>query len=164
MADAPRWVFIDRQLPTIHSAMTAVATEVRARAAELGIEKSTLELVNLRASQINGCAYCLHLHTHLALRAGESPQRIAVLATWRETDLFNRIEKAALNIAEAVSLVSQLRLTEVEYDSMREDLTDDQLALLIYAATTINAFNRVSILSHHPVVERASFGKPIKLG
>ena len=158
MPDTPRWVYADKQLPAIHGAMAAVSTEIKTRADELGIDRTVLELVNLRCSQINGCAFCLHLHTHLALRAGESPQRLAVLSAWRESGLFTRVEQAALTLAEAVTTVADRHLSDDEYDLLREDLTDDQLALLVYAASMINAFNRVSILSHHPVTHRESFG------
>jgi AhpD family alkylhydroperoxidase len=162
MQDATRWVYADKQLPSIHGAMADVSNEIKARADQLGIDRSVLELVNLRCSQINGCAFCLHLHTHLALRAGESPQRISVLAAWRESGVFDRVEQAALAVAEAVTTVAEGHLTDDEYDLLREDLTDDQLALLIYAASMINAFNRVSILSHHPVAHRETFGAPAK--
>lgn len=162
MTDAPRYVFTDKQLPTLHGAMAEVSNQIRVKADELGISRSVLELVNLRCSQINGCAFCLHLHTHLALRGGESPQRIAVLPAWRESGLFDRVEQAALRIAEAVTLVADRHLSDDEYDLLREDLTDDQLALLVYSASMINAFNRVSILSHHPVTYREHFGTPPK--
>ena len=162
MQDAPRWVCADKQLPSIHGAMAAVSNEIRTRAEGMGIDRTVLELVNLRCSQVNGCAFCLHLHTHLALRGGESPQRIAVLPAWRESGLFSNLEQAALTIAEAVTTVSERHLTEDEYDLLREDLTDEQIALLVYAASMINAFNRVSILSHHPVTYRESFGAPLK--
>lgn len=162
MEDAPRWVYADKQLPSIHGAMAAVSNEIKTRADAIGIPRTVLELVNLRCSQLNGCAFCLHLHTHLALRGGESPQRIAVLPAWRESGLFTQVEQTALTIAEAVTTVSHSHLTDDEYDLLREDLTDDQLALLVYAASMINAFNRVSILSHHPVTYRETFGTPVK--
>lgn len=160
MGQGHRYVYTDKQMPTVHGAMAEVSNEIRARAEEHGIDRVVLELVNLRASQINGCAFCLHLHTHLALRGGESPQRIAVLPAWRESAMFTRLEQAALKIAEAVTLVADRHLTDDEYDLLREDLTDDQLALLVYAASMINAFNRISILSHHPVTYREQFGSP----
>jgi AhpD family alkylhydroperoxidase len=162
MQDAPRWVYPDKQLPAIHGAMAAVSSEIKARADGMGIDRTILELVNLRCSQINGCAFCLHLHTHLALRAGESPQRIAVLPAWRESGLFSKVEQAALTIAESVTKVADRHLPDDEYDLLREDLTEDQLALLVYAASMINAFNRVSILGHHPVTHREHFGAPLK--
>src|SRR5690606_11529922 len=76
MGEGHRYVYTDKQMPSIHGAMAAVSKEIRARADEHGIDHIVLELVDLRASQLNGCAFCLHLHTHLALRDGESPQRI----------------------------------------------------------------------------------------
>lgn len=161
MSDAPRWVYADKQLPAIHGAMAAVSQEIKAQAKALGLDRTVMELVNLRCSQINACAFCLHLHTHLALRAGESPQRIAVLSAWRESGLFSRVEQAALAVAESVTRVAESHLSDDDYDLLREDLTDDQLAVLVYAASMINAFNRVSILSHHPVTYRESFGAPV---
>ena len=68
-----RYVYTDKQMPAVHGAMAQVSNEIRAGAEEHGLDRTVLELVNLRASQINGCAFCLHLHTHLALRGGESP-------------------------------------------------------------------------------------------
>ena len=162
MSDAPRWVYADKQLPAIHGAMAAVSQEIKAQAKALGLDRTVMELVNLRCSQINACAFCLHLHTHLALRAGESPQRIAVLSAWRESGLFSRVEQAALAVAESVTRVAESHLSDDDYDLLREDLTDDQLAVLVYAASMINAFNRVSILSHHPVTYREQFGVPPK--
>jgi AhpD family alkylhydroperoxidase len=120
MHDAPRWVYADKQLPLIHGAMAAVSSEIKALAGDIGIDRIVLELVNLRCSQINGCAFCLHLHTHLALRAGESPQRIAVLSAWRESGMFSSVEQAALAIAEAVTEVAERHLTDDEYDLLRE--------------------------------------------
>jgi AhpD family alkylhydroperoxidase len=100
--------------------MAAVSSEIKALAGDIGIDRIVLELVNLRCSQINGCAFCLHLHTHLALRAGESPQRIAVLSAWRESGMFSSVEQAALAIAEAVTEVAERHLTDDEYDLLRE--------------------------------------------
>lgn len=147
-------IFLDKQEPAVFKALTATAAEVRTRADEIGLEQVLLELVNIRASQINGCAFCLDRHTHRALESGETTRRLAVLPGWRETDLFAPRERAALELAEAVTLVPQQHPDNATYEQARAVLTDDEVALVIWAAITINAFNRVSILSHHPVRAR----------
>lgn len=149
-----RRIYLDKQSPSVFKSLTATATEVRARAADAGLSRTVLELVNVRVSQLNACVYCLDLHTHLALKAGVTPQRLAVLPGWRETELFSAVERAALEIAEAVTVVADRHLPDEDYDRLRTVLSDDQMSVLTWAAITINAFNRVSILSRHPVHER----------
>jgi AhpD family alkylhydroperoxidase len=152
----PARIYLDKQSPSVFRALTGTARELRARAAEAGIDRSVLELVNVRVSQINRCAYCLDRHTRIALDGGETPQRLAVLPAWRETTLFSSLEQAALEIAEAVTLVADAHLDDEAYTLVREHLSDNQLSLLTWAAITINAFNRVSILSGHPVGAHAT--------
>lgn len=152
-------IYLDKQSPSVFQALTSTAGELRSRAAEAGLDRSVLELVNVRVSQLNGCVYCLDLHTHAALAAGETPQRLAVLPAWRETGLFTDLERAALEIAEAVTLVADAHLGDADYVRVREHLSDDQISLLTWAAITINAFNRVSILSRHPIAPRDATGR-----
>jgi AhpD family alkylhydroperoxidase len=147
-------IHIDKQTPQVYQAMKAVAVQIRARAADVGLSRITMELVNVRASQINRCATCLDIHTRMAVRAGETPQRLAVLPAWRDADLFSDVECAALEIAEAVTLVALHNLADADYTRLREHLTDDQLSVLLWAATTINAFNRVAVFSGHRVTPR----------
>lgn len=144
-------IFLDKQTPTVFKALTATAAEISAQAGDLGLERTLLELVNIRASQLNGCAYCLDLHTRRALDAGETSQRLAVLPGWRDTELFTARERAALELSEAVTLVADQRLDDATYARARTALTDDEVSLVLWAAITINAFNRVSILSRHPL-------------
>lgn len=144
-------VSIDKQSASVYRSYLAAAAEVRARAADAGLSRTTLELVNLRVSQINRCAFCLNMHSHALLEAGETPQRLALLPAWRETTLFIDVERAALEIAEAVTLVADGHLSDDDYGRVREQLTDDQISLLIWSAITINMFNRVSIMSRYPV-------------
>lgn len=143
-------VYIDKQSPSIFRALAATSAEIRARAEAVGLPRTTIELVNVRVSQLNACVYCLDPHTQLAIEAGESVRRLAVLPGWRETTLFTPAERAALTIAETVSQVTGAHLDDA-YAELREVLTDDELSVLIWAAVSINAFNRVSILSRHPV-------------
>ncbi|MER6141511.1 carboxymuconolactone decarboxylase family protein [Streptomyces sparsogenes] len=144
-------VFVDKQSPQAYGAMVQTAEAVRAAAADAGLDRILVELVNLRVSQINGCAYCLHLHTKAALRAGETPQRLGVLPAWRDTELFTPRERAALALAEATTSPADTAAQEAAYAVARPVLTDDEISAVIWVAITMNAFNRVSIMSKHPV-------------
>ncbi|MGC0334037.1 AhpD family alkylhydroperoxidase [Streptomyces sp. SAI-170] len=148
--DAER-IFVDKQSPKAYHALVQTAEAVRSVAAEAGLDRRLVELVNLRVSQLNGCAYCLHTHTRAALRAGETPQRLGVLAGWRDAELYTPAERAALALAEATTSPADLAARDTAYAAAREALTEDQISAVIWVAITINAFNRVSILSGHPV-------------
>jgi AhpD family alkylhydroperoxidase len=150
-AGATRRIFIDKQTPKAYHALVQTSEAVRTAAAEAGLDRTLVELVNLRVSQINGCAYCLQVHTRAALRAGETPQRLGVLAAWRDTELFTDGERAALALAEATTAAADGAAQDAAYAAAREVLTEDQTAAIIWVAVTINAFNRVSIMSAHPV-------------
>lgn len=149
-----RRIFVDKVQPEVHKALAAAAAECRARAEAAGLSRATLELMNVRCSQINGCAYCLDLHTRLALREGVTAQQLGVLPAWHDTQVFEPRDRAALALAEAVTGVAADPLTDEEYAEIRDCLTEEQLAVLVYAASIINAFNRISILSRHPVTHR----------
>ncbi|MBM0127199.1 carboxymuconolactone decarboxylase family protein [Pimelobacter simplex] len=150
-ADRRRHVFLDKAQPATYKAAAAWAQEVGDAAEAAGISRALVELVNLRVSQLNGCAYCLDLHHKLALEAGESERRIAVLPAWQETDLFTEQERAALELAEAITrLLEPVERLYVE-DMARAVLGDQAYSAVAWIAITMNAFNRISITSHHPV-------------
>ncbi|MZD09790.1 carboxymuconolactone decarboxylase family protein [Streptomyces sp. SID5785] len=144
-------VFVDKQSPKAYHALLQTAEAVRATAADAGVDRVLVELVNLRVSQINGCAYCLHVHTRAALRAGETAQRLGVLAAWRDTELFTDRERAALALAEATTSPADAGAQDAAYAGARRVFTDDEISAVVWVAVAINAFNRVSILSKHPV-------------
>lgn len=144
-------IFIDKQSPKAYHALVQTSEAVRAVAADAGLDRTVVELINLRVSQINGCAYCLSVHTRAALRGGETGRRLGVLAAWRDTELFTPLERAALALAEATTDPSDAPAQEAAYATARQVLTQDQISAVIWVAITINAFNRVSILSKHPV-------------
>ncbi|GAA2273570.1 carboxymuconolactone decarboxylase family protein [Kitasatospora cystarginea] len=151
MTSEHRRVFVDKQSPQAYRALLATAETVRAVAADAGLDRRLVELVNLRVSQINGCAYCLNVHTKAALQGGDSAQRLGVLAAWRDAELFTPQERAALALAEATTTPADATAQEIAYAAARAALTDDQISAVVWVAVTINAFNRVSILSKHPV-------------
>ncbi|KAA1415541.1 carboxymuconolactone decarboxylase family protein [Nocardioides humilatus] len=131
--------------------MAGVSKLIHAAAAEVGISERLIELVNLRVSQINGCAYCLDVHHAKAVRLGEDPRRIAVLQEWQETELFDDVESAALELAECITLIPEPADRVVVEDCARAGLGDAGYAVIAWAAISMNAFNRISITSHHPV-------------
>ncbi|MFJ5774216.1 carboxymuconolactone decarboxylase family protein [Streptomyces sp. NPDC093094] len=147
----PERIFVDKQSPKAYHALVQTAETVRAVAADAGLDRLLVELVNLRVSQLNGCAYCLHTHTRAALRAGETTQRLGVLAAWRDAELYTPAERAALALAEATTVPSDIAARDAAYAAAREVFTEDQISAVIWVAITIGAFNRVSVMSGHPV-------------
>ncbi|MFG2394658.1 carboxymuconolactone decarboxylase family protein [Streptomyces lavendulae] len=146
-------IYLDKQSPAVYQALVRTADAVRATAAEAGLDRLLVELVNIRVSQLNGCAFCLDVHTRAALRAGEATRRLGVLAAWRDTELFTARERASLALAEATTHPADALAQERAYAQAQEVLDDDEISAVVWAAITINAFNRVSILSKHPVRE-----------
>ena len=113
-----------------------------------GLEGSLLELVKVRASQINGCAYCLDMHTKDALAGGETTDRLAVLPAWRESNLFTDQERAALALTEAVTLISQHHVPADVEARAREVFDDQAYAAVVFAIVLINGWNRLAITGH----------------
>jgi AhpD family alkylhydroperoxidase len=135
--------------PGVMKAMMALQNEV----AQSGLEPSLVGLVEIRASQINGCAFCLHMHTRDARARGETEQRIYLLDAWRESPLYSERERAALAWTEAVTLVSQTHVPDEVYDQAKAVFSDEEMAKLTLLVVTINAWNRFSIAFRaiHPV-------------
>ena len=147
-------VFIDKQHRGIYSALSSTAAAVKTAAAEAGLGRIVMELVNVRVSQLNGCAFCLDLHTRLAMAEGETVQRLAVLPAWRDAALFSDLERAALGLAEVLTKLPDGAAREETFAAYRNCLTPEQFSVLSWAVVTMNAFNRVSIISGHPVRPR----------
>lgn len=118
-----------------------------AAASPTSIEKSLYELVRIRASQINGCAYCIDMHTKDARAAGETEQRIYALPAWRETPYFTERERAALAFAEAVTVLSDGHVSDNVYEIAARHFDENELAQLLSVIVTINAWNRISVAS-----------------
>jgi AhpD family alkylhydroperoxidase len=109
------------------------------------LEPSLLELVKVRASQINGCAYCLDMHTKDARTRGESEQRLYALSAWRETPFFSPRERAALAWTEAVTLVADGHVPDAVYQEVRQHFSEKELVDLTMAVIAINGWNRLAI-------------------
>ena len=128
--------------PGAYQAMLGLEMFVRGSS---GLEPSLLELVKMRASQINGCAYCLDMHSKDARAAGETEQRLYTLPAWRETPFFNDRERAALAWTEAVTLVSEGQVPDSVYEEAHRHFSDTELVNLTLAIVAINGWNRLSI-------------------
>lgn len=112
------------------------------------------ELIKIRASQINGCAFCLDMHTKDALKYGETPQRIFLLNAWREAkELFTEEEQVLLEMTEEITLISQKGLTEETYYKAKQLFDEATIAQIIMAIITINAWNRIGISTHLPIAK-----------
>jgi AhpD family alkylhydroperoxidase len=110
-----------------------------------GLEKPLIELVRMRASQINGCAYCLDMHSADARKAGESERRLATLQTWRETTFFTERERAALEWTEAVTEIARTHVPDDVWDRVKPHFTPEELVDLTLLITAINGWNRFAI-------------------
>ncbi|MDM1547302.1 MULTISPECIES: carboxymuconolactone decarboxylase family protein [Empedobacter] len=112
------------------------------------LDKLHLELIKIRASQINGCAFCINMHTKDAMKLGETNQRIFLLNAWRETTLFTEEERVILAMTEEITNISQHGLSEETYQKALSLFSENYIAIIIIAITTINAWNRIAISSH----------------
>jgi|SRR6266566_3853504 len=131
---------LQRLSPRFYRAMLALDS-----ASAAGPDKALLELMRIRASQINGCAYCIDMHTKDARARGETEQRIYGLSAWRETPYYTERERAALALTEAITLVSESRVGDDVYEQAAKQFTEEELAQLISLVVTINAWNRIAV-------------------
>jgi AhpD family alkylhydroperoxidase len=111
------------------------------------IEPRLLHLLKLRASQINGCAYCIGMHTHEALSDGDTPERLTLLDAWQESSKFTDKERAALAWVEDVTLIADTGASDEAFEGLKAYFSDDEIVWLTTAATLINAWNRIAISS-----------------
>lgn len=139
----------------IYAAPYRAMLEFSAKAAEAGVDAGLspllVELVKVRASQLNGCAYCLRMHCADAVTHGETPARLAVLAAWWESQYFSAEEQAALQITERVTMIGDHgRLADRGVD-VESILNEKQIAAVTWLAVVINSWNRIAVSSHYPV-------------
>jgi AhpD family alkylhydroperoxidase len=114
----------------------------------VGFEPRLRELIRIRASQLNGCAYCIDMHTKDARAVGESEQRLYGLAAWRDTPYFSASERAALDFTEAVTLMAGQHVPDAAYEAVAAHYRPDQVAALLALIVTINAWNAVGVATH----------------
>lgn len=140
---------ISKLLPEVYKQMYTLSLA----SAKSNLSHIQRELIKIRASQINGCAFCIDMHTKDALKYGETQQRIFLLNAWRETSLFTEEEKAILAITEEVTLISQHGLTETTYNNALKYFNEETIAQIIMSVVVINAWNRISVASHTQIPE-----------
>ena len=121
-----------------------------------GLEPSLMELVKIRASQTNGCAFCLHMHTAAARKQGETEERLYLLDAWRESPLYSERERAALAWTEALTLLPQTHAPEDVYRAVKAQFTEEEQVKLMLLIVAINGWNRVQVgfRAVHPVGQR----------
>ena len=127
--------------PGIIQAMLGLERQIR----KAGLDDKLLDIVRMRASQINGCAYCLDMHSKDARANGETEQRLYGLAAWRETPYYSARERAALEWTEALTLVSETHAPDDVFERVREQFSEDELVHLTLAIVAINGWNRLNI-------------------
>ncbi|MFD6100410.1 carboxymuconolactone decarboxylase family protein [Nocardiopsis flavescens] len=143
--------YIDKEHPEVYKAAVKAAVASRAAARDAGLGDDTIELVNIRVSQINGCPTCLSVHLPKAREAGVGQRALDVLPAWREADLFTDQQKAALELAESLTVIDPTVDRQAVNARAAAHLTTAQISAVEWTATLINAFNRISIASGHPV-------------
>ena len=154
--------YLDKAIPDAWKAASAYSEWVARAAAEKGLTATESEYIKVRASQLNGCAFCLDLHGREARAAGIPQQRLDVLPAWRESAIYSEREKAVLAVAEATTLMPLNEESIADLAMARGVLGDDAFAAAEWVAVTINMFNRISILSEHPVRPRGADGVIIR--
>lgn len=121
-------------------------------AAEAGLDHALLELVKIRASQLNACAFCIDMHTTDARKGGESERRLNLLAAWHETELFSAQERVALELTETLTRLAETRdVSDELYTRALTVFDEKQYSALVYSIAMINFWNRISVASHRPL-------------
>lgn len=144
-----RRVNIEQAHPAAYKAMLGLAGSL----AKSNITTIQKELIKVRASQINSCAFCINMHTKEALHAGETQQRIFLLSAWRETELFTEEEKAILMLTEEVTLISQHGVSDETYKLAQKYFSEETIAQIIMSIVLINAWNRIAVSTQLPIAD-----------
>ncbi|MBS1674332.1 MAG: carboxymuconolactone decarboxylase family protein [Actinobacteria bacterium] len=154
--------YLDKALPEAWKAASAYSDVLAKAVQERGLSDAEAEFIKVRASQLNACAFCLDLHGREARSAGIPQQKLDVLPAWRESALYTERERAVLAIAEAATLLPSTEDSAADLAAARGVLGDEVFAAAEWVAITINMFNRLSILSEHPVRPRDADGALIR--
>ena len=144
-------VNLGKAAPELYQAVSSLDKLASQATKSAGLDEGFCHLLRLRASQINQCAFCVRLHTRDALASGESTDRISVLAAWRETQYFNQKERAALELVEAITLISDGQVPDSVYAKAVEALSSEEMAAVEWLSVVINTWNRIAISSRYPV-------------
>ncbi|MFE6734784.1 carboxymuconolactone decarboxylase family protein [Microbacterium sp. NPDC057650] len=154
--------YLDKTSPDVWKAASALSASIADHAASAGLTPAETEYIKVRASQLNGCPFCLDLHSREARAAGITQQKLDLLPAWRDAELYTDREAAMLAIAEAATRMPLSENSAADLAAARGLLGDEAFAAAEWVAVTINLFNRISILSEHPVRPRDAEGKLVK--
>lgn len=153
----PTRVQVGETFPAAYSDVLRLAGSTRKAAADAGLDPGIVDLVKVRSSQLNGCSFCLDMHTGEALAHGVPARKLHVLAAWRETELFTPVERIALELAETLTRLTETRDVPDElYDRALRILEPEQYAAIVYNIAMINVFNRIAVASHKPLPPSAA--------
>ena len=141
----PSRLDVDAAVPAFSKAMGHLDTTATRELDRVGFPAGLRELVRLRASQVNGCAYCVDTHATDAASAGESAQRVNAVAVWNESPFFTDRERAALRFTEVVTRVAETRVPPEEYDAVAAYWSPDEVGALLALVVTINAWNAIAV-------------------
>jgi AhpD family alkylhydroperoxidase len=156
MVESPRFSLNDLNPEAYRHLMQMEALIAR------NVEPTLYHLIKLRASQINGCAFCLEMHTDQALRHGETPARMMALDAWEESPLFTDKERVALRWTEELTLIADTGASSEAFEALKEQFSDEEIGWLILAAVQINSWNRVAISSRSQYDPAMFGGAPAK--
>jgi AhpD family alkylhydroperoxidase len=135
---------IDAAEAGIYKAMNSAEKQI----STFNIEKKLAELIKLRTSQLNGCGYCVNLHSQDARKAGETEQRVFAISAWWETPFFTEAERAALKLAEEITRIQEAGLREDTFQNAKKYFSETEIAQLIFITTVTNSWNRIAISMH----------------
>ncbi len=148
-------VHLSRLEPQVYSALTEFSTVVGKTADANGVDARLRELIMLHVSQLNGCAFCVRVHVDRVTKLGATVDEIAQLSTWRESGVFTERERAAFELAEAMTFIHRAGVPDDVYDRVGGILSEKEYAAVAWITVSINAFNRVAITGRYPVPPRA---------
>ncbi|WP_335966874.1 carboxymuconolactone decarboxylase family protein [Galbibacter sp. PAP.153] len=140
---------IDQVAPNGYKSMYAIEKYI----GESDLNPTHKELIKMNASYINGCAFCIDMHSKDAIKNGETAQRLLLISAWRETDVFTEEEKLILEITEEITLIHQQGLTKETYKKALATFGEKYLANIILAITAINMWNRIAVSTHKPLLK-----------
>ncbi|GAA5152759.1 MULTISPECIES: carboxymuconolactone decarboxylase family protein [Amycolatopsis] len=145
---------ISERSPQLFKHLLNLHHDIEKAAADAGLDQRLIELVKIRASLLNGCAYCLDLHARDARKLGETERRVLMVGAWQETDFYSEQERAALALTDAMTRLSQVQdVPDDVYEQATTAFTEEQYLVVAWAITAINAFNRLGVTSHKPLPE-----------
>lgn len=144
-------VNIGKSVPELYQTVIELDRLVSDALTNAGVAVGFSHLLRLRASQINQCAFCVRLHARDALASGESSDRVAVLSAWKETEYFSSKERAALELVEAITLISDGQVPDAIYEQAATSLSKEEVSAIEWLAVVINTWNRIAISSRYPV-------------